>query len=372
MTADGRIGVAFVIVRLGRGGAEGVLVSLANGLDAERFASHVIAIRDAGELAGELADHVAVHTLDRRRPWDVGSFLRFRAILRRSGIDIVHTHSHMAAYFVRIARALGGSRWVHVLHEHFPLIAQSRLRWVDRLCLSRVDYCFAASPQLTDYARRWVGIRPDRCETLTNGTDARVVAVRPKPDAFTVVQVGRVAPQKDQLIALAVAARLRDELPSLRWLVVGEADSAYGRRCRETARAIGLDGVVRFVGERADVHEILAGAHVGVSTSRAEAAGPLALLEYMAAGLPVVMMSAGDADELVRASGGGRVVRPGDVEGFVEALRAYVADPPAAARAGATNRRYVHRNHGVQAMVSRVAEVYADLLATGGVERALR
>lgn len=360
MSEPGRLGVALVIIRLGRGGAERVLVSLANGLDPGRFDVHVIAIRDAGELAADLAPHVTLHALNRRRAWDLASFIRFRALIARHRIEVVHTHSHWSAYFVRIARALGRARFHHVLHEHYPLIERSRLRFVDRLCLSRVDHCFAASSALARYASRWIGIPPDRCEVLENGTDAAAPPAVDRAAVFTVAQLARVAPQKDQRMALAVAERLRDDVGPLRWLMIGRADSAYAEECRAAVARMGLTDVVCFVGERSDARAMLRRAHVGVLTSAAEGL-PLALLEYMAAGLPVVVTDTGEAGALVRESGGGQAVAPGDVEAFAAAVRVYATDPETAERSGAANRTYVQVHHGVEPMVERVAAVYAAL-----------
>jgi glycosyltransferase involved in cell wall biosynthesis len=361
----GRIGVALVIIRLGRGGAERVLVSLANGLDPERFDVHVVAIRDAGELAAELAPHVTLHALDRRHAWDLASFHRFRTLLAQRRIEVVHTHSHLSAYFVRIARGLGRASFRHVLHEHYPLIEESRLRFADRLCLSRVDYCFAASSALAAYASGWMHISPDRCEVLVNGTDARTPPEVARPPVFTIAQIGRVTPQKDQRMALAVAERLRASVEPFRWLMIGRADADYARECRTAASEMGLAESVCFVGERDDARAILGRVHVGVLTSRSEGL-PLALLEYMAAGLPVVVTDVGDAGALVRASGGGQVVAPGDVDSFAAAVSGYAADSDAAERAGASNRAHVLAHHGVEQMVERVAAVYTALAGGRG------
>jgi glycosyltransferase involved in cell wall biosynthesis len=360
MTGNERVGVAMVIETLGRGGAERILVSLANGLDRERFDVHVVAIHEPGELAGELAPEVTVHALRRHQPWDVRSIPRFGRLLEDNDLRIVHTHSHMAAYFARIGLWTGG-RCFHVVHDHYPLIASSRLRFADRLLLRNVDYWFATSKELERYATRWLGVRPNRCETLANGIDGLPEPGMEKDQVFTIVQVARVVPQKDHAMALQVAARLRERLPSFRWVMVGRADSAHAQACKEQAERLGLTGSVEFVGEQADVASILSRAHVGALTSRAEGL-PLALLEYMAAGLPVVVTDVGDAGLVAREGGGGRAIASGDVDGFADALLRYATDADASLAAGAANRRYVAGTYSVEAMVRRVEEVYETLI----------
>jgi glycosyltransferase involved in cell wall biosynthesis len=357
----GRIGVALVIVRLGRGGAERALVSLANRLDPERFRPHVIAIRDAGELASELAPHVRLHVLGRRRALDFASLRRFAVLLAAEQVEIVHTHSHLSAYFARLARAAGRSPWRHVLHLHYPLIRRSRYRFVDRLLLCRVDHVFAASRDLRSYAVDWLKLAPERCEWLPNGVEIGEERRSARSRPPTVLQVARVEPQKDQRLALDVASRLRDEGVELRWLFVGRNHSAYAGDVRREASRLGLDELVRFVGEHPRPHDLLDQAEVGVLTSRGEGL-PLALLEYMAAGLPVVATDVGDAGTVVRSAEGGWVVPAGDAPAFAAALRSCLRDPAAAEAAGAAGRRYVQAHHSVAAMVHRVEDVYAALV----------
>ena len=119
------------------------------------------------------------------------------------------------------------------------------------------------------------------------------------------------------------------------------------------------------MGERGDVGDLMARAQLGVLTSDYEGL-PIALLEYMAAGLPVVVTDAGDCAAVVRASGGGVVIPRGDVDALVAAIVRYASDPAAARRAGATNRQFVEMHYGTAAMMRRVTEVYDRLM--GGPE----
>jgi glycosyltransferase involved in cell wall biosynthesis len=144
--------------------------------------------------------------------------------------------------------------------------------------------------------------------------------------------------------------------------------SSYARRCRDAAQRLGLNDHVVFLGEREDVPALLGAAHVGVLTSRGEAL-PIALLEYMAARLPVVVTDVGECGATVRASGGGAVVSAADVEGFAAALRQFAVHSGAAAQAGTANYRYVRAHYTAEAMVRRVTEVYQALLSGGSDRR---
>jgi glycosyltransferase involved in cell wall biosynthesis len=356
--------VALVNDSLGRGGAEQVLLTMARHLRGSRFVPHVITTRSAGELAQELPPDVPLFSLNRRALWDTHALKSFARIVARERIRIVHTHSHTASYFVRLAQLRYRLKWLHVVHDHYPLIEEDRvLRWLDRLLLSGVDYYFTASKDLLAYADRWLGIPSDRRERLLNGID--VSGCRPcdtPPAPFTVAQVGRLAPQKDQLMALRVVDALRLRIPRFRWLIAGRADGTYAAGCRAEVERLGLREHVSLLGEQPHVSDLLNTADVGVLTSRDEGL-PIALLEYMAHGLPVIVTDVGDCGDVVRASRGGYVVASGDVESFVQAIVALAADPGAARNTGAANLEYVRKHYSSVSMVDRTKEVYETLLS---------
>jgi glycosyltransferase involved in cell wall biosynthesis len=363
IVSRGSANIALVIDTLGRGGAERVLISLANGLDPRRFRVHVITTRAPGPLACELASEVSVHSLNRRTRWDVLAIHRFARLLDQNDIRLVHTHSHTAAYFAQLARKFFNQRWLHVVHDHYgPIERSTILRVADRLLLRRLDYYFAVSGRLERYAASRLALPPGTWERLPNGVAVSGTSMASGNSVFTIAQVANLSSDKNQHMALAVAKRLRAELPAFRWLLIGDADTAYGRSCRRAIDRMGLQDDVALLGARGDVANLLGTTDVGVLTSRSEAL-PMALLEYMVARLPVVVTDVGDCGAVVRASGGGSVVACDDIGGFATALRHFALNRGAAERAGAANYRHVRDHYSVEAMVARVADVYDALLS---------
>jgi len=233
---------------------------------------------------------------------------------------------------------------------------------MDALLLRNVDYYFGVSQSLVHYASDRLKLPAGRREHLPNAVDIPTAVNATRGSVFTIAQVARVDPDKGQDMALAVAQRLRAELPSFRWLMIGRTNSPYARRCLALADRMRLGDHVVFTGERHDVMDLLSRAHVGVLTSRHEAL-PLALLDYMAAQLPVVVTDTGDCGTIVRASGGGDVVAGGDAAGFATALRRLASEPARAQEAGARNRRYVQQHCDGKGMIDRVADTYHALLS---------
>ncbi len=355
--------VALVIDTLSRGGAERVLVTLANHLDPGRVEAFVVETRTEGPLRADLAPHVRHYALGRRSRVDLGALCRLADFLDRERIDVVHTHSHSSAYLIRLVRKLSGQSWRHVVHDHHGPVESSWInQTLDRLFLRRINAYVAVSPRLLAYGRSAIGLSEGRCRLVSNGIEVPPAEVRHSGQGFTVVQVGRFSRDKDQLTALKVAARLRDVIPGLKWLMVGRTggDAAtYAQACRDQSTTLGLDGIVTFAGEQADVGPVLRRADAAILTSRAEGL-PISLLEAMASSLPIVVTDVGACRALIEESGGGIVAAPGDVETLAAAVTALSRDPARRADFGRGNREFVSRKFGAKAMAEQVLAGYEE------------
>jgi glycosyltransferase involved in cell wall biosynthesis len=130
---------------------------------------------------------------------------------------------------------------------------------------------------------------------------------------------------------------------------------------RRLIREADLSDCVELAGESSDVASYLRRAHVGVLTSDAEGL-PLALIEYLAAGLPVVTTEVGESPRLIAEAAAGHVVPRGDAEAVADAVLDLLSDRSAARARGEAGRRYVARNFSSEAMVSGVEAVYREVL----------
>ncbi|MHB8468480.1 MAG: GT4 family glycosyltransferase PelF, partial [Gaiellaceae bacterium] len=151
--------------------------------------------------------------------------------------------------------------------------------------------------------------------------------------------VGRVTPVKDVLGFVRACALVAAALPAAEFVVIGplDHDGAYAARCVELAERLGLAGRLTFTGET-DPAAWLPLLDVVALTSLSEAQ-PLALLEAMGAGIPVVATDVGGCRELV--AGSGLVVAPGSPRATARALESLLRDPALRARLGAAGRRRV-------------------------------
>jgi glycosyltransferase involved in cell wall biosynthesis len=179
---------------------------------------------------------------------------------------------------------------------------------------------------------------------------------RPWPVVLT---CARLDPQKGHLTLLRAAA----ELPDTIFAIAGEGPDRP--RLELAAAALGIADRVRFLGFRVDIPELLAATDVFALPSLYEGS-PLAVLEAMAAGVPVVSSRIGGTDELIEDGDSGLLVRPADHLALATALRRLLGDEVLRRSLSQHGRERVAREFAASPMARRVTRVYEDLLNDGG------
>jgi glycosyltransferase involved in cell wall biosynthesis len=205
--------------------------------------------------------------------------------------------------------------------------------------------------------------RLETVAVLENGVDlARFLAVPPPCRAAGAPRrVGCVAnlrPVKGLDVLIDAAALLSDEFPDLEIRIAGEGE--LRDPLEQAARERGLAGRFRLLGPVADIPAFLAGLDAAVLCSRSEGMSN-ALLEYMAAGRPIVATAVGAAPDLIEDGVHGLLTPPGDARSLAAALGLLLRRPELARLLGEGARRRARDRYGREAMVERFTDFYERL-----------
>jgi len=289
--------------------------------------------------------------------------LAVRRAAARHGADLVHAHWWIpGGVSARLARLTGGAPYVLTLHGYDVLmLKRSRAaRAMARGVLRGARVITAASSYLAVEAARVAGIDPARIVVCPMPTAVSDVTGE-RSGGGGVMTVGRLTPFKRLDLLIDAMAALKARGSAVRLTIVGDGSerAALERRVRER----GITATTTFVGAVAPDQVAAAIAHADLFAFPAENEGlGLAAAEALMLGIPVVAARSGGVPDIVPADGAGRLVAPGDLEGFVAAIAAVLADPNARLRArevGAALRRHL--------APSAVAGVFRDVY-----QRALR
>ncbi|MCW2952841.1 MAG: putative glycosyltransferase [Conexibacter sp.] len=203
------------------------------------------------------------------------------------------------------------------------------------------------------------GVPRERSRVIPNPAPAAQVAALTERDAgpFRVGLVGRVVAIKDVATFLRAAAIVAAELPACEFAVIGplEHEPGYADACRRLAAELEIGDQVTFTGET-DPAPWYRRLDVVALTSISEAQ-PLALLEAMAAGVPLVATAVGGCPELVADAG--LLVAPRDPAATARALLRLAIDAPLRARLGAAGRARAVTGHAPERVNAAYRELYA-------------
>jgi glycosyltransferase involved in cell wall biosynthesis len=167
------------------------------------------------------------------------------------------------------------------------------------------------------------------------------------PEAGLVLAVGRLNAEKGQSLLLQAAPAVLSRCPGTVFALAG--DGPLRGALEQQAAQLGIAGQVRFLGVRQDVPALLAAADLFVLPSRSEGM-PNALLEAMAAGLPVVSFEVGGVGEVLVHGVTGLLVPPEDADGLARAMLALLENEQERRRLGAAARERIRANHNMENM----------------------
>jgi glycosyltransferase involved in cell wall biosynthesis len=202
------------------------------------------------------------------------------------------------------------------------------------------------------------GVRP-----LPGGDGARArAAFGLGPEVPLIVSVGHLRPEKAFETLVEALARLRASGTDARALIAGEGPERA--RLERLARERGVADALLLPGARDDIADILDAAQVAVCCSRFEG-GPLSVMEYFQAGLPVVASRVGGLPELVADGVSGVLVPAADPEALAAAASGLLADPERRRRFGAAGAELVRRDYSIDVWLRRLRTLYGELLDRG-------
>ena len=358
----GPMRVGIVLGQLDLGGSEGQALGLAAGLSRRGHEVGLFSFRDGPRRSQAAA--LGIPCRVPAFPWVGGGVLAFTAWLRRLRPQAVYTFTFRGNLWGRCFAALRGAQ---VLVAGYR---QHREYWFDRFTLkwNRAVVCNChAVAELVEHRYRL----PAGCvRVIPNGVDLQAFRDRGSgPDALTrlgltpglafVVQVARLHRNKDHETALRALELVRRVRPEVQLVLVG--DGPRRDELRRRASSVG-ESTVRFLGAQREVAPILAAARVGWLSSRIEGL-PNAVLEYMAAGLPVVATRAGGTGELIRDGVEGFLVDPGDAQAMAQRTLEILADEGLRMALGRAGRRRVEEGFTLETMVERSEQLLRELVA---------
>lgn len=356
----------------GSGGAETTLLYLAANLDSRRFRSIALLPGD-GWLRTKLQDLGIPTFIAKSRAWYDGRLPRAMArLVREEKVDLIHSTLPDQNFYSCIAGRITGCKTVVTYQSAFDFLADRRPRQAVKLWVTRRSA--TAVVGVTDHIRQTLidlkfppektiriynCINPQRFESSTVGRFRKELGC--PPETRLVGMVANLSKWKGCEYFIRAARKVADIMPNTQFVAVGELDKAMSAELPGLLRRLGLEDQFFLPGFREDVPEILRDLDVFVLSSISEGL-PLAVLEAMAAGKPVVVTRSGGPQEFIEDGRTGFLVPPADADALATGILEHLKNPEKAAAMGCAARDRIQRDFAVDKMVGSYEQLYERCL----------
>jgi len=366
-----------VVNGFGIGGAELKLLELVR-LIHERYSNRIVqticsvgqggVLHEAFEQIG-----VSAFVFSKRFAFDFRQVQRVASLMRQEKTQIVQTTlfyadviGTMAGILARVPIRIS---WETVSHEnnvfHHPIQRRIGYRWAAK----KMDRIVSVSSDVRRSLIQWRRIPAQKIDLIPYGVDLKKYKQN-RPDCLKALNlernwpvigtVGRLESYKGHPLLIQAIRRIAYDFPDMACIFVG--DGPDRERLLSLAEKAGVGDRIRFLGFRKDIPELLGVMDLFVLCSYTEGL-PNALLEAMAASLPIIASAVGGIPEVIQGGVTGLLVPPGDVEALSRALALLLRNPERMERMGRQARKFIQEHYSLETQLNGFIRLYDTLLS---------
>ncbi len=295
---------------------------------------------------------------------------RLSEIIRKENIDIVHARSRVPAIIGFIAAKITTKIFITTAHGYYNTHLASR-------AMSWGRFVIVASREMARHMIEDFGTPYDRIRLIPRGVnldefkfagrDSMTAKDRaPKKRDFVIGMISRITPLKGHTDFLRAVSMVARTTPAIKVLIVGEAPPSKARYREELemlTRRLGISNIVKFMGAREDIPDILSELDVLVLPTKTPEAFGRVIIEAQAAGVPVVASRIGGIVDIIRDGENGLLSFPEDPRSIANAVSRLIKDEKAASSIAVKAREDVEKKYSLASMCEKTLEVYREALS---------
>lgn len=351
------------------GGGERIVLRLAALLPKYGYRASILTFSVHPESAVLQSPPCPIYLLPLQRTYDLSALraaLELRRFLKQQRIRIVQTFfesSDLWAGFVTKTMSDAKLIWSR---RDMGILRDSKHHVAYRLMSRIPDKVFAVSEEVRQHCVEVDRIKPSLVETIYNGIDVAdwdtVSPPTKTPGAPVIATVGNIRRVKGHDILIKAAAAVVAQFPEVSFNIAGDVlESGYFAELRTLIGDLNLSDHFHFVGGVDNLREYLSTADIFVLPSRSEGFSN-AIVEAMAASLPVVATNVGGNAEAVTDGVSGLIVPPEDPTALAAAITRLLSEPSKAQQMGAAGKKLASEKFTTDAMMHQITLAYASVL----------
>jgi len=352
------------------GGISRYILNLSRGLSAR--GNSVTVASSGGDALKALEEsgvrhlHIPIRTKFELSLRIVMCLFKLIPFIKREKIDIIHSHTRVTQILGSILGNLTKVVYVSTCHGFF------KKRIVRKIFPCWGKRVIAISDAVKEHLVRDFGIKPHRVKMVYNGVDSLRLSEMNQQDTDrlrdkfglkkgpVVGIVARLSEVKGHRFLIEAMQKVIEEFPGAELFIVGEG--RLKEALRRLVTSLGMEKSVVFYPSVPDTYEVLSVMDVFAMPSLQEGLG-LALMEAMAAGLPIVASDIGGIPALIKDGYNGLLVKPGDSGALAEAILSLLRDKHRASLTGKVARDFITKNFSLEKMAEETERVYREVSA---------
>jgi len=352
------------------GGGERIVLQIASLLSHYGFRASILTFYIHPECSALDSPPCPIYLLPLQRTYDLTalrSALDLKAFLRQQQIQLVQTFFESSDLWAGLVTKTTSDAKLIWSRRDMGILRAQKHRLAYRLLARLPDAIFAVSEQVRRHTIEVDCVEPGRIETIYNGLDLSgwngTSILEENSRIIVITTVGNIRRVKGHDLLIRAAALIVPQFPNVTFSIAGEVlEPDYFEELQALARNLNLSNQFHFIGGVTGLRHHLSMADIFVLPSRSEGFSN-AIIEAMAASLPVVATDVGGNAEAVKDGVSGYLVPPEDPARLAAAILQLLANPSQAKSMGAAGRSIVAERFTIEAMMKRIVRTYEKLLS---------
>jgi len=364
------IKICYIIGQLARGGAEKQLYELVKNSDKKQFYPVVISLSQGGFFANEIRElNIKVIEIARKKNREFSRLFKLIKLIREIKPEIVHTFLFSANSYGRIAAILCRVPVIIASERNSSEMGKDKTlfeMFIDKIIALFTDAIICNSHKAADMLVKRYCFNEKKVFTVhnsINGIDFLKgnYSCDRKIAPCVIGTVGRLYPQKNHKLFLDIVKLLSDmpDNDHVDFLIVG--NGPLRGELESYSKKLGIRDKVLFTGERTDIPDLLQNMDVFVITSLYEGLSN-AIMEAMAAGLPVVATNVGGNSELIIDGETGFLYHPNEPLEFTNKIHDLLNNKNMAKQMGENGKKRIISEFNTEKMIRGIENIYLALL----------
>ena len=371
-----KINILFCIEYLDAGGTEKQLISLINGLKKLKYQPYLCCIRTSiiyggrKEEALDLFKNIECPKIQLnfdsfRNISSLLDLLKLIKFIRKNKVDIIQTYFQDPSVFGLIAGRLCGVKKVIACFRDMGFWREQerdlKMKMTYKLCTGYIANSFAVK----DYYRKVYNLRKDKFTVIYNGVDVEKITKnrRNEKEFINYFTVGIIANLNRKVkrvdIFLKAAEYVNKRMSGIKFMVIG--DGELKEELIKLSKELSIDGIVEFIGRVKDIENYLTKIDIGIISSDSEGFSN-AILEKMAARIPVIATDVGGNKEIIKNNFNGYLVPKGDFKAIGEKIINLIKDKEIFIKFQCNGEKTVLENYSMEKCIEKHEIYYETIL----------